>query len=108
MHDEEKAKCPECDKVLFPGNLSKHIKEVHMKVRAVCKLCNTEMPLSRISIHRRAVHNLGRPIDLVIPRKKRKVQLEESSSSRLLGEQAPEQMESKEIEMKYPYMKRFI
>merc|ERR1712192_256748 len=68
MGDGEKARCPMCEKVLTACNLNTHIKNVHMKVKTICQICDMEMPLNRMSHHRRVVHNIGQPKEVVIPR----------------------------------------
>ena len=90
-------------------NLNKHIKTVHMKMKTMCQICDLEMPLSRISHHRRTAHNIGQPKEVVIPRalklKKLKSllkvqhrQAEEDDISTLLQEQVPVEMECEENE----------
>merc|ERR1711978_319429 len=50
------------------SNLNKHIKSVHKKLKKTCDICNEEVPYSSISVHKRKVHNIGKPIDQVTPR----------------------------------------
>ena len=90
-------------------NLNKHIKTVHMKMKTKCQICDLELPLSRISHHRRTAHNIGQPKEVVIPRtlkvKKLKSllkvqhrQAEEDNISTPLQEQVPVEMECEENE----------
>merc|ERR1711925_12309 len=60
--------CPDCGKALTISNLNKHIKSVHKKLKKTCDICNEEVPYSSISVHKRKVHNIGKPIDDVTPR----------------------------------------
>ena len=90
-------------------NLNKHIKTVHMKMRTMCQICDLELPLSRISHHRRTAHNIGQPKEVVIPRtlkvkklksllKVQHKQAEEDNISTPLQEQAPVEIVCEENE----------
>ena len=60
--------CPDCGKAIATANQTRHINEVHKKRKKTCVICNTDVPYSKISLHKRRVHNIGRSIDTITPR----------------------------------------
>ena len=60
--------CPDCGKAIARVNLTRHIDEVHKKRKKTCVICNTDVPSSKISLHKRRVHNIGKSIDDITPR----------------------------------------
>ena len=58
IHDKEQHPCQHCGKTFNEkGNLSSHIKKVHMKLNTICGICDEEILWSMKSIHKRTVHN---------------------------------------------------
>ena len=68
VHDNETIACPDCGKAMTKVNLNKHIKSVHNKLKKICYICNAEVPYSVISVHKRKVQNLGKPLSDITPR----------------------------------------
>merc|ERR1711872_470160 len=40
----------------------------HKKMKKTCEICNEEVPYSSISVHKRKVHGIGKPMDDITPR----------------------------------------
>ena len=63
VHNKEQHSCPHCSKAFTQvDNLTSHIKRVHMKLKKTCDICNEDIPWSAISIHKRMVHKIGKPM----------------------------------------------
>ena len=49
-------------------NINKHIKTVHKRLKKSCDICDEDLPFAAMSVHRRKVHNIGKPFNEVSPR----------------------------------------
>ena len=52
----KKTNCPTCKKNISVANLSRHVTEVHTKIRKACPHCNYKYLMSSLSRHIRKVH----------------------------------------------------
>ena len=57
IHLGEKTYCPQCKKYFSVDNFSRHVKEFHEKIRKLCPYCKKEYGMSNLSKHIRCVHN---------------------------------------------------
>ena len=67
VHDNEIQNFPDCRKLYSISNLRHHIKSVHQRLNKTCDICYENVSVSYISLHRRKVQNIGKPIHDVTP-----------------------------------------
>ena len=81
---------------------------MHMKLKKVCQICKKEMPQYKISQHRRNVHNIGQPKEVVIPRGPNLKLRKTNSMQKMKGMQGRKSMQETKSMLKTKSAKKMV